>query len=234
VADLAAHAVDGLHPPGFAHQFEDMDQQRDAGNFGMWVFLATEVLFFGGLFMGYTVYRAHFPAAFAEGSRHLNIHYGASNTAILIASSLTMALAIHSAQVGKRKPQVYFLILTIILGALFLFLKFNYEWTADYREGLIPGFGFRVNPDWPQASSVQLFFCFYFFMTGLHALHMIVGIGILVVLTVMAARGRFNEHYYAPLENCGLYWHFVDIVWIFLFPLLYLAGGRYAIPGVTN
>ena len=228
MADMAAHAVHGIHPPGFAHQFEDMDQQHAAGNLGMWIFLATEVMFFGGLFMSYVVYRSLYPAAFADGSRLLNVKFGATNTAVLIASSLTMAMAIHSAQVGKKKPQVWYLILTMILGALFLFLKFNFEWRADYHERLIPGFGFQGDPH------VQMFFCFYFFMTGLHALHMIVGIGLLTVLTVMAARGRFNEQYYAPLENSGLYWHFVDIIWIFLFPLLYLAGGRYPIPGVTH
>jgi cytochrome c oxidase subunit III len=232
---MAAHAEHGLHPPGFSHQFEDMDQQRDAANLGMWIFLATEIMFFGGLFMGYVVYRSHFPGAFADGSRLLNVKFGATNTAVLIGSSLTMALAIHSAQVGKKMSQVWYLILTMILGALFLFLKFNFEWTADYHEHLIPGFGFLVRPEWGAGGShVQMFFCFYFFMTGLHALHMIVGIGLLTVLTVMAARGRFNENYYAPLENCGLYWHFVDIIWIFLFPLLYLAGGRYPIPGVTH
>jgi len=232
---MAVHAVHGEHPPGFAHQFEDMDQQHDAGNLGMWLFLATEIMFFGGLFMSYIVYRTKFPDAFADGSRLLNVKFGAVNTGVLIASSLTMAMAIHSAQVGKKKPQVWYLIFTMILGALFLFLKFNFEWRADYHEHLIPGFGFMVRPEWgPGGVHVQMFFLFYFFMTGLHALHMIVGIGILTVLTVMAARGRFYEQYYAPLESSGLYWHFVDIIWIFLFPLLYLAGGRYPIPGVTH
>jgi len=230
MADLASHAVHGHHPPGFAHQFEDMEQQREASNLGMWIFLATEIMFFGGVFMGYIVYRTLYPGAFADGSRLLNVTFGATNTAVLIGSSLTMAMAIHSAQVGKKNAQVFFLVLTMILGALFLFLKFNFEWTADYREHLVPGFGFydRGIPH------LELFFCFYFFMTGLHALHMFVGLGLLAVLTVMAARGRFNEEYYAPLDVSGLYWHFVDIIWIFLFPLLYLAGGRYAIPGVTH
>ncbi|HUO34802.1 MAG TPA: cytochrome c oxidase subunit 3 family protein [Candidatus Acidoferrum sp.] len=232
---MTVHAVHGEHPPGFAHQFEDMEQQREAGNLGMWLFLATEVMFFGGLFMSYIVYRTKYPGAFADGSRLLNVKFGAVNTAVLIASSLTMAMAIHSAQTGKKKPQVWYLILTMILGALFLFLKFNFEWRADYHEHLIPGFGFYVRPEWGGGGAhVQMFFLFYFFMTGLHALHMIVGIGILTVLTVMAARGRFYEQYYAPLESSGLYWHFVDIIWIFLFPLLYLAGGRYPIPGVTH
>ena len=121
-----------------------------------------------------------------------------------------------------------YLFLTMMLGAVFLFIKFNFEWRADYAEALVPGFGFHHPAGLGRAGPhVQLFFCFYFFMTGLHALHMIIGFGILTTLTVMAYRGRFNAEYYAPLEVSGLYWHFVDIVWIFLFPLLYLIGGRY-------
>jgi cytochrome c oxidase subunit III len=230
VADMAVH---NAHPPGFAHQFEDMEQQRDADSLGMWVFLVTEIMFFGGLFASYIVYRSLFLRSFEIGSRLLEVKFGAVNTAVLIGSSLTMALAIHAAQAGKRKTeQIMFLILTMILGALFLFLKFNFEWRADYAEHLIPGFGFVIRPEWGAAGAhVPLFFLFYFFMTGLHALHMIIGIGILLVLTGMANRDKFNPEYHAPLEVSGLYWHFVDIVWIFLFPLLYLIGGRYAISG---
>ena len=231
VSDMAVHAP---HPPGFKHQFEDMEQQREAGSLGMWVFLVTEIMFFGGLFATYIIYRTLYLTAFEEGSRLLNVKFGAANTAVLIGSSLTMALAIHAAQAGKKKSeQVMYLVLTMILGALFLFLKFNYEWRADYHEHLIPGFGFIIRPEWGAAGThVPLYFCFYFFMTGLHAMHMIIGFGILGTLTVMAQRNRFNSEYYAPLEVSGLYWHFVDIVWIFLFPLLYLIGGRFALPGV--
>ncbi len=231
MSDMAVHAP---HPPGFKHQFEDMEQQREAGSLGMWVFLVTEIMFFGGLFATYIIYRTLYLTAFEEGSRLLNVKFGAANTAVLIGSSLTMALAIHAAQAGKKKSeQVMYLVLTMILGALFLFLKFNYEWRADYHEHLIPGFGFIIRPEWGAAGThVPLYFCFYFFMTGLHAMHMIIGFGILGTLTVMAHRGRFSSEYYAPLEVSGLYWHFVDIVWIFLFPLLYLIGGRFALPGV--
>ena len=231
VSDMAVHAP---HPPGFKHQFEDMEQQREAGSLGMWVFLVTEIMFFGGLFATYIIYRTLYLTAFEEGSRLLNVKFGAANTAVLIGSSLTMALAIHAAQAGKKKSeQVMYLVLTMLLGALFLFLKFNYEWRADYHEHLIPGFGFIIRPEWGAAGThVPLYFCFYFFMTGLHAMHMIIGFGILGTLTVMAQRNRFNSEYYAPLEVSGLYWHFVDIVWIFLFPLLYLIGGRFALPGV--
>ncbi|MGA8409898.1 MAG: cytochrome c oxidase subunit 3 [Candidatus Acidiferrales bacterium] len=227
---MAAHSA---HPPGFAHQFEDMEQQREAGSLGMWVFLVTEIMFFGGLFATYIIYRSMYLDAFEKGSRLLKVDFGASNTAVLIASSLTMALAIHAAQSGKKKSQqILFLVLTLVLGVLFLFLKFNFEWRADYTEHLIPGFGFIIRPEWGAAGQhVPMFFLFYFFMTGLHALHMIIGCGILIVLMFMAGRNRFNSEYYAPLEMTGLYWHFVDIVWIFLFPLLYLIGGRYVIGG---
>lgn len=237
MADMAAHPhapshAHDPHPAGFKHQFEDMTQQHAVGNLGMWVFLAQEIMFFGGLFAAYIIYRALYLPSFEIGSHLLNVRFGAVNTVVLIGSSLTMALAIHSAQVGKRSAIVTYLILTMILGILFLFLKFNFEWRADYHEHTIPGFGFYVRPEWGAAGPhVPMFFCFYFFMTGLHATHMIVGLGILTVLVWQASRGKFTPEYFAPLEVTGLYWHFVDIVWIFLFPLLYLIGGRYGTGG---
>jgi cytochrome c oxidase subunit 3 len=232
MADMATHDAPPAHPEAFQHQFEDMAQQRDAGTFGMWVFLAQEIMFFGGIFGAYIVYRSLYLPSFEIGSRLLKVNFGAANTAVLIASSLTMALSIYAAHVNKRNLQVMFLALTMLLGGIFLFVKFAFEWTADYHEHLIPGFGFIVRPEWGAAGAhVPMFFCFYFFMTGLHALHMIIGFGVLAVLIVMAWRGRFNSEYYAPLESTGLYWHFVDIVWIFLFPLLYLIGGRYVMGG---
>jgi cytochrome c oxidase subunit 3 len=223
VAELASH---GAHPPGFAHQYEDIEQQRDAGKLGMWVFLVTEILFFGGMFTAYTIYRALHYESFVTGSHLLMVRFGATNTYVLIFSSLTMALAIRSAQVGKKKGQIIFwLILTMILGAAFIGIKLRFEWFRDYQEGLIPGVQWFYNG--PHAPGVKMFMCFYFFMTGLHAIHMVVGLGILTVLVIMTARNRFSSEYYAPLEISGLYWHFVDIVWIFLFALLYLIGGRY-------
>lgn len=223
MADMAHTAA---HSPALVHQFETKEQQHDAGSLGMWVFLATEIMFFGGVFMAYIVYRALHLEAFIQGSHFLDVAFGATNTAVLICSSLTMALAINAAQTGKSKSTIItFLLLTMLLGAAFLFIKFTFEWTHDWTEGLVPGLHFTYNG--LHAPGVQLFFCFYFFMTGLHALHMFIGLGILTTLTVMAYRGRFNAEYYAPLEVSGLYWHFVDIVWIFLFPLLYLIGGRY-------
>ena len=217
----------GAHPQGFAHQFEDIDQQRDAGRLGMWVFLVTEILFFGGMFTAYTVYRSLHLESFITGSRQLDYRFGATNTAVLIFSSLTMALSIRSAQVGKKKGSVIFwLICTMILGAAFIGIKLRYEWYRDYIEGIIPGVHWFYAG--PHAAGVKMFMCFYFFMTGLHAVHMVVGLGILTVLVIMTARNKFSSEYYAPLEISGLYWHFVDIVWIFLFPLLYLIGGLYS------
>ena len=204
-----------------SHQFDDIEQQQEVASLGMWVFLVTEVMFFGGLFTGYAVYRAAYPAAFAEGSQHLDILLGGINTAVLIASSLTMALAVHSAQLGERSALVRFLLLTILLGLVFLGIK-GLEYAHKFEEHLVPGSQFVA--EGPHAPQMQLFFGFYFSMTGMHALHMVIGIGILAVLTWQAWRGHFSPGYWTPVELAGLYWHFVDIVWIFLFPLLYLLG----------
>jgi cytochrome c oxidase subunit 3 len=220
-----SEALSSAHAPaGLAHQFDDLEQQHEAGNLGMWVFLATEIMFFGGLFAGYCIYRSLYFAAFTAGSHLLDIKLGAANTAVLIASSLTMALAVRSAQLGSRKAIVAFLILTILLGSVFLGVK-AYEYHHKFENHLVPGIDFQYAGE--NAPQVALFLCFYFFMTALHALHMIIGIGILAVLVAMSSRGRFSAGYYSPVEVSGLYWHFVDIVWIFLFPLLYLIGGRY-------
>lgn len=204
-----------------AHQFDDLEQQSEAATLGMWAFLVTEILFFGGLFLSYIVYRASYPEAFASGSLHLDMALGTINTAVLIGSSLTMALAVHSAQLGRQQELVLFLLGTILLGAVFLGIK-GVEYGHKFAEHLVPGPSFVFTG--PHAQQVQLFFSLYFAMTGLHAAHMVIGIGVLAVLTIMAWRGHFSAVYYAPVEISGLYWHFVDIVWIFLFPLLYLIG----------
>jgi len=208
-----------------AHQFEDLEQQHEAASFGMWIFLATEVMFFGGLFAGYTIYRNLYLPGFAAGSHMLNVTIGAVNTAVLIGSSLTMALAVRAAQTGKRNALVTFLILTIALGLAFILIKLTLEWRHDYLEGFAPGLNFTFAG--ANAKSVELFFFFYFTMTGVHALHMVVGVGVLAFLLVQALRGHYGPDRFNPVEGAGLYWHFVDIVWIFLFPLLYLIGGRY-------
>jgi len=206
---------------GLQHQFDSLGQQKDASTLGMWVFLVTEILFFGGLFLAYTIYRWQYARGFALASHHMDILLGTVNTAVLICSSLTMAMAVHSAALGRRKPLMGFLVATMLLGAAFLGIK-AVEYTEHIRHHLFPGPGFHYPG--PDARSAEIFFSLYFAMTGLHALHMIIGIGLLSVLFVLARRGRFIPEYYSPVEICGLYWHFVDIVWIFLFPLLYLIG----------
>jgi cytochrome c oxidase subunit 3 len=202
-----------------AHQFDDVDQQREASTLGMWIFLATEVLFFGGLLLAYSVYRSMYFPAFAEASKQLDVVLGSLNTAVLLCSSLTMAIAVHQAESGNVKWLVRFLGLTMLLGTVFLAIKF-YEYYEKYREGLIPGAHFTWHSNDPGHAS--LFFIAYFILTGMHALHMIIGIGLLGILARLARRGRFTRAYYTPVELGGLYWHFVDVVWVFLFPLLYL------------
>lgn len=276
------------HPPGLQHQFENMGQQQESASIGMWMFLAQEIMFFGGLFTAYLVFRSQYPMAFAAGSNHLDIYWGAGNTVVLIVSSLTMALAVHYAQTGKRMAQVVCIILTMILGTAFLGVK-AVEYYAKWNEGIVPVRGLNrttpageappvvksesgghgkeehvyFNPkgefQWHDTSlaqlaanggfltraeqinyytngtldpdkfrnKVQIFYWIYFAMTGLHALHMIIGLGLMAWLLWKAWIGTFSAEYYAPVEMSGLYWHFVDIVWIFLFPLLYLLGRHF-------
>ena len=207
--------------PVLAHQFDDLPQQYEAVQTGMWAFLLTEVLFFGGLFTAYIIYHQMYLHAFAEGSQHLDVLLGTCNTVVLISSSLAMALAVHAAQTDHSRLLVCFLLLTIVLGLIFLGVK-SYEYWHKYHSGLFPGLHFAYSG--PHASGVQLFLVLYFVMTGVHALHMVIGIGLLAVLAGLAFRGYYSAAYYTPVETVGLYWHFVDIVWIFLYPLLYLIG----------
>ena len=292
---MATHASEHehqYHPPGLQHQFEDMAQQQESDSIGMWMFLVQEIMFFGGLFTSYLVFRSKYPMAFAAGSNHLNVYWGAGNTVVLIVSSLTMALAVHYAQLGKRNLQCICIILTMIFGATFLGVK-AIEYKEKYDDGLVPFTGLNlrtkvgdveehkpptgetvapeekeaekpyVNPhsefQWTNVElvkkgqeeniltkaeqigyfsngnidpdkfrdKVRIFFWIYFAMTGLHALHMIVGLGIMLWILWRAWRSEFTREYYAPVEMAGLYWHFVDIVWIFLFPLLYLLGRHF-------
>jgi cytochrome c oxidase subunit 3 len=304
VADI--HDEHHYHPPGLQHQFEDMGQQQESASIGMWMFLVQEIMFFGGLFTVYLVFRSKYPMAFAAGSNHLDAFWGGLNTLVLIVSSLTMAMAVRSAQLGKRNLQVVFIILTMIFGAVFLGVK-AIEYSAKYHEGIVPVSGLNLKTDkeiresdesagspqapvgrqdpneslntalgdhdshgekyvntrgdflWKDTSlvvqaqqgnyltsdekiayfsngeisqakfqdKVRIFFFIYFVMTGLHALHMIVGLGIMTWLLWKAWLGTFSALYYSPVEISGLYWHFVDIVWIFLFPLLYLLGRHF-------
>jgi cytochrome c oxidase subunit 3 len=205
------------------HHFDSLEQQQDASTLGMWVFLVTEVLFFGGMFFAYALYRMWYPDGWIAANAHLSIPWGLFNTIVLIGSSLTMALAVRAAQLGHRHHQVLFIVLTMVLGFIFLGVK-AVEYADKFDHHLVPGPGFRF--DGPYARPAQIFFSLYFAMTGLHALHMVIGAGLLTWLLIKAWKGTFTPAYNTPVEMVGLYWHFVDIIWIFLFPLLYLVGSH--------
>jgi cytochrome c oxidase subunit 3 len=237
LAETAEHigAQHEASHPALQHHFENMEQQREAGNIGMWVFLVTEIMFFGGMFLAYTLYRSSYPMAFASASNHLSLPLGAVNTVVLIFSSFTMALAVYSTQIGNRRNQVLCLSLTIVLGLTFLGIK-AVEYHEKYVSRLIPGKLIPGRPFDPSEvhllqgaakENIEMFYWIYFAMTGMHALHMIIGVGLLSVILYFAARGRYDPEYHNPVEISGLYWHFVDIVWIFLFPLLYLLGRHF-------
>ena len=239
-------------------QYKTLDQQKETATLGMWIFLVTEILFFGGLFLTYTINRHEFPTAFGIGGNMLSLKLGGINTVVLIASSFTMAMSVWSAQTGKKRLVTMFLIATLVLGGAFLGIKVK-EYKDKFTHHLIPGNSFDItycskNPaacdlggkdledetkeikEGVEAEGgvtalnahAQLYFSLYFGMTGLHALHMIVGAGLLLYLILEARKGRFDANYNTPVENVGLYWHFVDIVWIFLFPLLYLINRHLA------
>jgi len=214
--------IHAVQEPELRHHFDDSAQQLHSATLGMWVFLITEVMFFGGMFGAYTVYRNVYPDAFASTSQFMNLTIGAINTAVLIFSSFTMVMAVRSAQLGQKKALIAFLVLTLILGCVFLTLKYV-EYHEKWVDHHIPGPWFQY-ADARYFHQAQILFFLYFAMTGMHAIHMIVGAGMLVTVIVMAARNRFSSAWYTPVEMIGLYWHFVDIIWIFLFPLLYLVG----------
>ena len=220
---MASHA--DAHPShaetlALREQFDTAEQQKDASTLGMWMFLITEIMFFGGMFLAYTVYRTIYPHIFAVASSSLNATIGALNTAVLLCSSFTMVLAVRASQLGRRRAIIIFVILTVLLGGVFLGVK-AYEWHEKWVEHHIPGPSFHLEGTEMQGQA-QLFFSLYFAMTGLHALHMVIGEGILLYILIQSRKGRYTRDYYTPLDVSGLYWHFVDIIWIFLFPLLYL------------
>jgi cytochrome c oxidase subunit 3 len=211
---MSASGVLGEH-------YNTLEQQHTASELGMWLFLATEVMLFGGLFTGYAVYRTVYSAGFAEGSRHLDLVYAAVNTVVLITSSLTMSLAVRAAQLGQRRPLVRGLAATAVLGLVFMAIK-GLEYQKHFAEGMVPGLVWTF--DGPLSSQVQLFFFAYFTMTGLHTVHLAVGIVMVLIMALLATRGAFVAERHTPVEMLGLYWHFVDVIWMFLVPLLYLFG----------
>ncbi len=217
------------HHPERLHHFAEPEQQRNAASLGMWIFLATEVMFFGGLFCAYLIYRRWYFGDFGAASKSIDARLGATNTAVLICSSLTVVLAVWAAQTARRTLLIGSLVLTMLLGLVFLGIK-GIEYRDKFEEHHVPGASFSFDrvpipghPDqYANPRHAEIFFSLYFIMTGLHALHMIIGLGLFACLLFMAWKGRFTPEYYTPVEIGGLYWHFVDIVWIYLFPLLYL------------
>jgi cytochrome c oxidase subunit III len=221
----------------YAHQFEDAEQQKEAVTLGMWAFLATEVLFFGALFCAYAVYRYLYYSAYAHGAEELDTKWGLINTLVLLVSSFTMALAVRCAQIGKKKMTSIYLVLTIVFACCFLGIKYI-EYSAKYEHKTMPGMadfggghradGRIMNEVWIEAGGqnlvdqIRIFFALYFCMTGLHGIHIVIGVGLLGGILFLNQRNWFGPNYYSPVEMVGLYWHFVDVVWVFLFPLLYL------------
>lgn len=218
-----------------AHHFDDPTQQFDSGRMGVWIFLVTEILFFGGMFCAFAIFRSWYFEAFKKAHEHLDKVMGGINTVVLICSSLTMALGVRAAQQSKKKLTVWMLALTIIFAFCFLVIKY-FEYKHKWAEGLLPGgwFGhprFTSDPNLVKTALEELgdpkqgiFFAVYFMMTGVHGLHVIIGIALITWILVRAQKGQFSSRYYAPVEGVGLYWHLVDLIWIYLFPLLYLVG----------
>jgi len=212
------------------HHFADMEQQQETSTFGMWMFLLTEIMFFGGLFCAYLVYRASYYQAFVEGSQKMNIWLGATNTAVLICSSLTMALGVRAAQTGKKKLMVVLLLITILFGLGFLGIKgveYHEHWENHEFPG--PNFHFQTIDKQPPVDPqhTEIYFSLYWAMTGLHALHMVIGVGLVTWIILAGLAGAYTTAYFTPVEIVGLYWHFVDLVWIYLFPLLYLISKKH-------
>ena len=226
-ASVASHDADDHHEhsPHLAHHFEDLDQQRESHALGMWLFLAQEFMFFGGMFAAYTVYRYLYPYGWMAGSQELDVTIGALNTAVLLFSSFTMAMAVRAAQMGNKTGVIVQILLTIFFGSVFLFVKY-FEYKAKFDHGLMPFpvMGLEFTNQIRAIPGAQLFFGFYFGMTGMHALHMVIGFGLFVWVIIHTLQGKVTPEKHSVVENMGLYWHFVDIVWIFLFPLLYLLG----------
>ena len=217
------HALDHGHghDPHLSHQFEDMNQQNEAYSVGMWVFLVTELMFFGGLLGAYVIYRSQYYAGFFEAHEHLDVILGAINTMVLLTSSFTMAMAVRAAMLKQYMSQIVYLTITFLCACGFMVIK-AIEYTDKYTNHLIPGANFDLE-HYPLPGS-QLFYSFYFALTGLHGFHVLVGMIVIAIFIVRTWINRHKDMDYMPLEMAGLYWHFVDLVWIFLYPLLYLMG----------
>lgn len=209
------------HPAYLAHHFSEVEQQQESAKLGMWIFLLTEVLLFGGLFCFYTIYRAWNPDMFYNAHKFLNVELGALNTVVLISSSVTMALAIRSMQLNDRKKTIWFLVITLACAAIFLVVKY-FEYSHKFHLGQLPGKFYTFTA--VQGNNPHIFFSVYFTMTGLHGIHVLAGMVAISWVLYRTVKNNFSAQYYTPIEMTGLYWHLVDLIWIFLFPLLYLIG----------
>lgn len=213
-----------MHHQDLQHHFVTLEQQKDASVMGMWIFLATEIMFFGGMFAGYMIYRYQYYNAWLEGSQQMDFWWGTINTAVLLCSSLTMAMAVRASQLGQRRKPVIFLLITILFGLSFLGIK-GIEYHGHWVDHQFPGTNFRFPG--PNPRQVELFFSFYWAMTGFHALHVLIGVFLVGFIAYYSWKGVYGPDYHNPVENVGLYWHFVDLVWIYLYPLLYLISHKH-------
>lgn len=213
--------MNSTQPAYVQHHFVDAEQQRESSKLGMWIFLLTEVLTFGGLFAAYAVFRAWYPDMFINAHKALDVTMGSINTVVLITSSVTIALAIRSLQIGKAIAAQRYLILTLLLAATFLVIKY-FEYSHKFHVGQLPGHFYTY--EGIEGTNPHVFFGIYFAMTGLHGLHVIIGMGVITWMLIRTAKGEFSPEYYTPVEMTGLFWHLVDLVWIYLFPLFYLIG----------
>ena len=214
------------HVEHLGHHYESLDQQHHANMIGMWVFLMTEILLFGGLFAAYFYYFAAYHEVWMEATRLQNIVAGTINTAVLIVSSMFVALSIWAVQTNRIRLAQILLALTIVCGFLFLVIK-GYKYYMHFHEGLVPGPMFQWEGPEMMKQPAQLFFWLYWVMTGLHATHMVIGIAIIAFILYKTMKRTYSPAYFTPVELGGLYWHLIDIIWVFLFPLLYLMGGHY-------
>jgi cytochrome c oxidase subunit III len=215
----AEHSHEHGHVPFLQHHFSEMNQQAEASKIGMWLFLVTEILLFGGLFVGYGIMHMRHPEAFREAHHHLDRVMGALNTVVLLISSFTMVMAVWAASMSKKKLLIWMLVLTLICAGIFLVVKY-FEYSHKFHDGLLPGKFYTHQGD--TVPGQFLFFSFYFMMTGLHGLHVLLGMVAIGWVLVRAIKGHFSSAYYGPVDLVGLYWHLVDMIWIYVFPLMYL------------
>ncbi len=208
-------------PTYLAEHFAEPEQQEDSAKLGMWIFLLTEILLFGGLFCAYAIFRAWYPDMFHQAHKHLDVLLGTINTIVLISSSVTVALSIHAMQHNRRKQTIILLAATLAFAATFMVIKY-FEYSHKFHLGMLPGKYYTYTGI--EGTNPHLFFTIYFVMTGLHGLHVLAGMGVITWMLLRTIKGDFSSEYYTPLEVTGLYWHLVDMIWIYLFPLLYLVG----------